>query len=104
MIDEQWSQMEPGKPACYRIAVRGCLDEKKWSGRLGGMQIKSQKESDQQAVTVLSGEVQDQADLIGVLNTLHQMRMTILSVICEDCNEPEATETLGTENENETTN
>lgn len=90
MPDEQWPQIEPGKPACYRIAVQGGLDEKKWSGRLGGMQIASQKEDDQQAVMILKGEVQDQAELMGVLNTLYQMRMNILSVVCETHHEPEA--------------
>ena len=90
MPDEQWPQIVSGKPACYRIAVQGFLDQKKWSGRLGGMQIACQQQDDQQAVTVLNGEVQDQAELIGVLNTLYQMRMNILSVNCEPCIEPEA--------------
>ena len=90
MPDEQWPQIEPGKPACYCIAVQGCLDEKKWSGRLGGMRIASQKDDDQQAVTILNGEPQDQAELIGVLNTLYQIRLNILSVNCEPCHEPEA--------------
>ena len=90
MSDEQLPQIVSGKPACYRIAVQGCLDEKKWSGRLGGMQISSQKEDDPQAVTILNGKVQDQAELMGVLNTLYQMRLNILSVNCEPCNEPKA--------------
>ena len=54
------------------------------------MQIASQKEDDPQAVTILNGEVQDQAELIGVLNTLYQMRLNILSVNCEPCHGPEA--------------
>ena len=90
MPDEQWPQIEPGKTACYRIAVQGCLDEKKWSGRLGSMQIASRIEGDQQAITILNGEVQDQAELMGVLNTLYQMRMNILSVVCENRRESEA--------------
>ena len=90
MSDKQWPQIKPGKPAYYRVAVQGGLDEKKWSGRLGGMQIERQKEDDQQAVTILKGEIQDQAELLGVLNTLHQLHMNILSVNCEPCDEPEA--------------
>ncbi len=90
MADEQWPQIEAGKPVCYRIAVQGCLDAQKWSGRLGSMRIVSQKEGDQQAVMILIGEVQDQAALIGVLNTLHQLHMNILSVVCEACHEPKA--------------
>ncbi len=90
MPDEQWPQSGSGKPSCYRIAVQGGLDEQKWSGRLGGMQIESQKAGDQQAVTILNGEVQDQAELMGVLNTLYQLQMNILSVNCEPFHEPEA--------------
>ena len=90
MTDGKRPQLEPGTPACYRIEVQGCMDRKKWSGRLGGMQIANQQPGDQQAVTILNGEVQDQAELIGILNTLYQMRLNILSVNCEPCNEPEA--------------
>ena len=90
MADEQWPQIEAGKPVCYRIAVQGCLDAQKWSGRVGRMRIASQKAGDQQAVTILNGEVQDQAELMGVLNTLYQMRMNILSAVCEPCDEPAA--------------
>ena len=90
MTDKQWLQIESGKPACYRIVVQGCMDEQKWSGRLGSMRVVSQKEDDQQAITILNGEVQDQAALMGVLNTLYQMRMNILSVVCEPHNKPKA--------------
>jgi len=55
MTDGKWPQIESGKPACYRIAVQGCLDEKKWSGRLGGLQIASQKEDDQHSAAAQSG-------------------------------------------------
>ena len=88
MTDKQWPQIQPGEPARYRIAVEGCLDET-WSGRLGGMQIAGPKQTDQQSVTTLTGQVQDQAHLIGVLNTLYQLRMNILSVICDSRNEPD---------------
>ncbi|TWT81270.1 hypothetical protein CA13_27210 [Planctomycetes bacterium CA13] len=88
MPDEQWPQIQPGKPACYRIAVMGRVDEH-WSGRLGGMQIASEQQDDQ-PITIMTGQVKDQADLIGVLNTLYQIRTQILSVNCEPCHEPEA--------------
>jgi hypothetical protein len=88
VTDKQWPQVQPGKSACYRIAVEGCLDQT-WSGRLGGMQIASSQKNDQELVTILAGQVQDQADLIGVLNTLYQLRMNILSVTCDSRNEPD---------------
>ena len=88
MTGKEWPQVQPGKPACYRISVEGCLDET-WSGRFGGMQIESSQQNDQESVTILTGQVQDQADLIGVLNTLHQLHMNILSVTCDSRNEPD---------------
>ena len=88
MSGEPWPQIEPGEPACYRIVVKGCLNEH-WSGRLGGMRIACPQPDDQPQITVLSGQVQDQADLMGVLNTLHLLHMNILSVVCEPCHKVE---------------
>jgi hypothetical protein len=82
MADEKWPQLEPGKPAAYRIAVEGALDEK-WSGRLGGMQITTTPRGNQKPVTTLCGAVQDQAALMGVLNSLYELHLSILSVTCE---------------------
>ena len=96
MTDKQWPQVQPGKSACYRIAVEGCLDQT-WSGRLGGMQIASSQQNDQESVTTLTGQVQDQADLIGVLNTLYQLRMNILSVICDSGDEPDVNSLISDE-------
>ena len=36
-------------------------------------------------VTILSGRLLDQAGLLGVLNTLYDLRLPLLSVECEDC-------------------
>ena len=86
MADEIRPQLQPGKPASYRITVEGRLDEK-WSGRLGGMHITTTPRGAQKPVTTLSGEVQDQAALMGVLNSLYDLHLSILSVNCETCNE-----------------
>jgi hypothetical protein len=88
MAGEKWSQLQPGKPATYRISVEGALDQK-WSGRLGGMQIAVKERTSQKPVTTLSGQVTDQAALIGVLNTLYELHLSILSVICETGSETE---------------
>jgi hypothetical protein len=88
MAGEKWSQLQPGKPATYRISVEGALDQK-WSGRLGGMQIAVKERESQKPVTTLSGQVTDQAALIGVLNTLYELHLSILSVICETGSETE---------------
>jgi len=79
MADERWPQLQPGKPATYRISVEGALDEK-WSSRLGGMQIVTQERETENPVTTLSGQVPDQAALVGVLNSLYELHLGILLV------------------------
>ena len=86
MSEKNWPQLTPGEPARYRIAVKGSLDES-WSGRMGGMHIATALRDDQNPVTTLTGQVRDQAALMGVLNSLYQMHMTILSVDCESCSD-----------------
>ena len=67
------------RPGNYRVRVQGVLD-KKWSERLGGLRITTSKTGDQKSVTVLQGRVSDQAELAGVLSTLYQRHLTLLSV------------------------
>jgi hypothetical protein len=67
------------RPGNYRIRVEGFLD-KKWSARLGGLRITASKAGDQKSVTVLEGLMRDQAELTGVLNTIYQRHLTLLSV------------------------
>jgi hypothetical protein len=67
------------RPGNYRIRVEGFLD-KKWSERLGGMRITTSKIGDRKSFTVLEGQVRDQAELAGVLRTLYQRQLTLLSV------------------------
>ncbi len=63
----------------YRIRVQGFLDES-WSERLGGLRITTSRLKDQGPVTSLVGQVRDQAELAGVLNTLYELHLTLLSV------------------------
>ena len=72
------------RPANYRICVLGSLDER-WSERLGGLRITTSSLKDQGSITALVGQIRDQAELSGVLNTLYEMHLTLLSVeILED--------------------
>ena len=66
-------------PATYRIEVKGCLDES-WSDRLAGMRIVTREGEDQTTVTTLIGLLRDQAALIGVLNSIYELHLPILSV------------------------
>ena len=76
-----WPTM--GGPANYRIQVRGRLDAD-WSERLDGMNITHCGTTDGEFVTVLVGRLADQAALSGVLNTLYELHLPVLSVDCLD--------------------
>ena len=65
-----------GKPASYIIKVQGFLDEN-WSDRLAGMRIKTNCRGDIE-VTTLSGQVMDQAEILGVLNSLYELHLPLL--------------------------
>jgi hypothetical protein len=70
------------KPGKYHIRVQGFLDES-WSERLGGLRITACALEDQEGpVTELVGMVRDQAELAGVLNSLYELHLTLLSVEC----------------------
>jgi len=65
-------------PATYRILVQGHLDEE-WSDRLGDMVITRAFTDKKHPITILVGHLADQAALSGVLNTLYDLRMPLLS-------------------------
>ena len=74
-------------PSTYRIRVQGRVDSS-WADRLGGMTVTEDSSYDQAAVTILEGHLPDQAALSGVLNTLYEMHLPLLSV--ESLDEPKA--------------
>ena len=65
-------------PATYRIRVQGHLDDD-WSDRLGGMVVTRAYTDKKHPLTILVGHLADQAALSGVLNTLYDLRMPLLS-------------------------
>jgi hypothetical protein len=67
------------RPAAYQIRVQGWLDPA-WSERLEGMTLYQTKSEEPGPITSLQGELFDQAALAGVLNTLYQLHLTIISV------------------------
>jgi hypothetical protein len=66
-------------PGRYRIRVGGRLSES-WADRLGDMTITVSHAASRQPVTTLTGEVRDQAGLMGVLSTLYDMGFPLLKV------------------------
>jgi hypothetical protein len=69
------------RPATYQISVQGKVDPD-WSDRLAGMTIRLTVEDASPPVTTLQGELSDQAALAGVLNTLYELHLPVLSVLC----------------------
>ena len=63
----------------YRIMVEGMLGEE-WSERLGGMSIAHTNGEEGVRVTTLVGALADRSALLGILNTLHDLNLTLLSV------------------------
>ena len=66
-------------PARYCICVKGFLDES-WSNRLSGMKIDNQVPDKQNPSAEITGEVRDQTELLGVLNSLYEMHLPLISV------------------------
>lgn len=60
----------------YEIRVEGVLDER-WSGWFDGLQIASQPSS---GVTVIAGQVADQAALHGLLAKVRDLGLPVISV------------------------
>jgi hypothetical protein len=63
---------------CYEIRLQGRLDDR-WSAWFDGMSIVSEPDG----VTVLRGEVADQAALHGVLVRLRDLGLPLISVVPE---------------------
>ena len=62
----------------YRICVRGQLDPS-WSDRMAGLQITATT-GPEGPLTTLEGPVRDQSELTGVLDTLNDLNLTLVSV------------------------
>lgn len=73
---EEFPELTMGASARYQIRVRGNLDGS-WSEKLGGLKIETTMET---AMTVLTGPLADQAALSGVLNTLYDLQLPVISV------------------------
>lgn len=66
-------------PGNYQIEVQGVLSGD-WSDRLAGMSIQTGISQSGASITTLSGYLRDQAQLSGILNSLYELHLPILSV------------------------
>jgi hypothetical protein len=74
------SQITLHEPATCVIRVRGALSSD-WSDRLGGLRIIVIR-TGRHTVTELVGRLTDQAALHGVLSTLYELGLPLLTVEC----------------------
>ena len=66
--------------ASYQIDVEGQIPVH-WRNRLQGMAVTECSQDSGRPTTTLVGELPDQAALVGVLNTLYDLHLPVLSVV-----------------------
>jgi hypothetical protein len=69
------SSGQPDHPRRYEIRLRGHLDSR-WAARFDGMILTASSDG----TTVIEGPVVDQAALYGLLRTLHDVGLPLMSV------------------------
>ncbi len=83
MNDTAVINLEMTEPAVYKIRIQGKLNEK-WADRIEGMNVTSGDGVPGSEDSILVGRIRDQAALSGILNTLYELHMPVLSVECLD--------------------
>lgn len=66
-------------PANYIIEVEGSLS-KSWGDCLAGMHSRRHTRENGSTFTTLSGRVIDQGELLGILNSLYELHLPLLSL------------------------
>lgn len=74
-----WKGFKLEIPANYRIRVDGHISES-LADQLGGMTITNVFKKSGEPVAILVGHLSDQASLSGVLNSLYNLQLPLLSV------------------------
>jgi len=73
------SQISFGGSAEVRIQVRGTVPPD-WIERLGGLSVEASGGKEPDPMTVLAGRIADQSALMGVLSTLHDLHLPLISI------------------------
>lgn len=68
-----------GMPAVYRIKIKGRINAG-LSESLGGLKIEIFDKEEQEPFTILEGPLKDQAELMGVLTSLKDLKCSLLGV------------------------
>lgn len=75
MSNNRNPKMDPDEPVLYQIRIVGHLD-RRWTDWLGGLEITLEEGGD----TLLTGPVEDQAALHGLLRRVRDLGMPLISV------------------------
>jgi hypothetical protein len=67
------------EPGNYRIEIQGHLHQD-WFDRLGAMRVLEPPPDADSGSTILRGRVADQAELSGILNTLYDLHLPLVSI------------------------
>jgi hypothetical protein len=78
-MDGSRERLGMASPATYHICVQGAI-QRSWSELFTGMRVTFRYLSTPDAVTFLTGDVLDQADLMGLLNRLYGLGLPLVSV------------------------
>lgn len=68
-------------PRIYIIHIRGQLHER-WKKWFDGMTVRNLENGE----AVIEGLIQDQSALVGVINQIHGLNLTLISVSCKEEN------------------
>jgi hypothetical protein len=80
---------DPGQPIVYQIRIQGHLG-RQWTDWFGGLAITLEEDGD----TLLTGPVVDQAALHGLLKKVRDLGMPLLSVICVEPGQADASHVI----------
>lgn len=72
-------ELNPDSPARYRICAQGAFDAR-WLDMLSGAWVIGDHHSNELRITIFVGCVADQAALVGVLNHLYNLGLSLISV------------------------
>ena len=79
------------KPATYRISVQGAIN-RDWKDYFRTLSVSTASPNDHRPVTTLTGQVADQAALVGLINALYGLGLPLLSVECLSTDVPSMSE------------
>lgn len=83
LVDKHAHPFAFDRSSIYSVWVEGYIDPDS-SDRLEGMDVRPSRRDDGMSVTLLQGELPDQAALVGLLNALYQMHFVVLMVLRND--------------------